>query len=116
MECIQGPIDVTDDQDGGILKYVMKESDSQFKRCCEPTDVIYYMHCTRFDNGQLVDFDERRKVKDKFDMADKKGHDFIRKTFLTMRRGEVVWIKIGPKYHNNVYHTFCKKEHLLAEQ
>jgi hypothetical protein len=115
-ECVLPPIDITTDQDGGLIKYVVIESDSKFQRCCEKTDVVYYTHCTRFDNGQLVDFDERRKAKEKFEMSDTRGHEHIRAAFLTMRRGDVAWIKIGPKYHGNIYHTYCKKEHLLADQ
>lgn len=49
-------------------------------------------------------------------MADKKGHEFYKQTFLTMRKGEIVWIKLDQKNHGNIFHTFCKKEHLLAEQ
>jgi len=30
----------------------------------EPGDTVYYKHSTRFDNGQLVNFDERRRVVD----------------------------------------------------
>ena len=92
----------------------MEESSSKSKRFVEPFDVVNYTHCTRFDNGQLVDFDERRKVANKFEMTDNRGHEFIRSAFLTMKRGEVVWLKIGPKHHGNIYHTHCKREHLLA--
>jgi hypothetical protein len=29
-----------------------------------------------------------------------------------MRSGDTVWLKIGPKYHKDIYHKFCKKTHL----
>lgn len=96
------------------MKYTVQRSEKNYKRCVEPTDTVNYMHCTRFDNGQLVDFDERRRVANKFEMADRKGHDYIRTAFLTMCKGDVVWLKIGEKHHKNIYHTYCKKEHLMT--
>jgi hypothetical protein len=69
-ECVEGPIDITADQDGGLMKFVMKHPTSIFKRNCESEDSVYYTHETRFDNGQLVDFDEKRKAKEKFEMSD----------------------------------------------
>ena len=27
----------------------------------------------------------------------------------------MVWIKIGPKYHGNIYHNFCKRTHLSPD-
>ena len=113
-ECVGEPLDISKDQDGGLIKYTVQESTLKYKRCIEPTDIVNYTHCTRFDNGQLVDFDERRRVTNKFEMTDKKGHEFLRTAFLTMRKGEVAWLKIGPEHHGNIYHTHCKKEHLLA--
>ena len=68
-ECIEAVVDITKEQDGGIIKYLMKPSSSKFKRTCEAHDIVYYTHETRFDNGQLVDFEEKRKVKEKFEMA-----------------------------------------------
>lgn len=68
-ECIEEPVDITQEQDGGIIKYLMKPSTSKFMRTCEEADIVYYTHETRFDNGQLVDFEEKRKVKEKFEMA-----------------------------------------------
>ena len=50
-ECIGEPVDITQDQDGGIIKYVMKPTTSQFDRKCEDADIVYYTHETRFDNG-----------------------------------------------------------------
>ena len=114
-ECVEGPIDITADKDGGLLKYVMKQSTSIFPRNCESADSVYYTHETRFDNGQLVDFDEKRKAKEKFEMSDPRQHEHIRLAFQTMRKGEIVWLKIGPKYHGNIYHNYCKKDHLKPD-
>lgn len=54
-------------------------------------------------------------MKEKFDMFDQRGHEHIKRTFKTMRRGEIVWIKFGEKYHDNLYHKFCKKGHLAPD-
>ena len=67
-------------------------------------DIIYYKHETRFDNGQLVDLDERRKVADKFPLNDLGYHDFLRATFLTMRKGEIAYIELSPYAHRDMYH------------
>jgi len=32
-----------------------------------------------------------------------------------MRKGEMAWLRISPKYHGNIYHKFCKKNHLSPE-
>ena len=32
-----------------------------------------------------------------------------------MKKGEVVWLKIGPKHHKNVYHNSCKKDHIAED-
>lgn len=73
------------------------------------------MHETRFDNGQLCDFDEKRKAKEKFEMANQQQHEHMRKAFLTMKKGEIAWFQIGPKYHGNIYHNYCKKDHLAPD-
>lgn len=41
-------------------------------------DIVYYKHETRFDSGSLVDLAEKRKVVEKFDMANPQYHEFIR--------------------------------------
>lgn len=110
-ECID-KVDLSEDQDGGLIKYKIKEPTALFERRVEEADHVYYTHETRFDNGQLVDFDEKRKAKEKFEMADERSYEYIRAAFLTMRKGEIVWLKIGPKHHKNIYHTFCSKDHL----
>ena len=51
-DCIGGePIDITADQDGGLLKFNMKPSTSKFPRLVEEADIVHYFHETRFDNG-----------------------------------------------------------------
>jgi len=45
--------------DGSITKLVIQEGKGAF---VDMDDVVYYLHETRFDNGQLVDLQEMRKV------------------------------------------------------
>ena len=71
----------------------------------EPGDTIYYKHQTRFDNGLLVDFDERRKVVDKVVIDDPKFHAYLNTSFKVMRRGQTAWLKIGESLHHGGYHT-----------
>ena len=68
LESIE-PIDISSEKDGQLLKYITKEGTSKFNRLIEEADIVHYMHETRFDNGQLCDFDEKRKAKEKFEMA-----------------------------------------------
>ena len=53
------------------MKYIIKESSSKFPRTIESNDNVLYMRETRFDNGQLCDFAEKRKQIQKFEMGDK---------------------------------------------
>jgi len=32
-----------------------------------------------------------------------------------MKKGEVAWIKIGPKYHGQIYHNYCKRDHVAKD-
>ena len=82
----------------------MVESKSKFKRVAEECDVINFTHETRYDNGQLVELDERRKAKEKFIMNSAHQHEHFRQAFLTMCKGEVAWLKMSPKVHKNMYH------------
>jgi hypothetical protein len=66
VEC---PIDVSVDKDGQILKHIMRKTSSKYDRCIETNDIVHYMHETRYSNGQLVDFEEKRKAKEKFEMS-----------------------------------------------
>ena len=53
----------------------------------EPGDTVYYKHQTRFDNGQLCNFDERRKVVDMVVIDNLKYQRFLNECFKAMRRG-----------------------------
>jgi len=79
-------------EDGSIVKLTVQEGSGNFS---ELTDTVYYKHETRFDNGQLVDLSETRKVADKFIMNDPAYHDYLRTAFLRMRKGEIAFIKVG---------------------
>jgi len=52
----------------------------------------------------LVDLGETRKVQDKFLMADSRYHEFLRLTFLTMKKGEEGWVKLAESEHRGMYH------------
>ena len=45
-------------------------------------------------------------------MGNPQFHEHMRMAFRTMRKGEIAWIKIGPKYHNNIYHFHSNKDHV----
>jgi hypothetical protein len=65
--------------DGSVVKFVLEKGVGA-PACIE--DTVYYKHETRYDNGQLVDLDERRKTFEKFPMNDPAYHDFYRRAFL----------------------------------
>jgi len=88
-------------EDGSIVKIVVEEGAGNV---IDDTDTVYYKHETRFDNGQLVDLNETRKVGDKFVMNDNRYHDFLRSAFLTMKKGELAFLKIGESQHRGIYH------------
>jgi hypothetical protein len=67
-------------------------------------DHVYYRHETRHENGQLVDFSEKRRAVEKFDMGDPLYHDFYKIVLKTMRKGEVAWVKFTKAYHRGIYH------------
>ena len=48
-------------------------------------------------------------------MSSLQQHEFLRKAFFTMKKGEVVWLKIGPKHHKDVYHNSCTKDHISKD-
>ena len=79
-------------EDGSIQILVEVEGIGNF---VDGADTVYYTHATRFDNGQLVDLNETRKVADKFIMNDPRYLDFLRSAFLKMRKGQQGWIKVG---------------------
>jgi len=75
-------------------------------------DTVFYMHETRFDTGQLVDFGEKRRMKDKFEMGNALYFEYYKQALATMRKGEVAWLVYGPKFHQWSYHRtshFSKK-------
>jgi hypothetical protein len=88
-------------EDGSIEIIVVEEGSGN---PVEETDTVYYRHETRFDNGQLVDLNETRKVADKLVMNDSIYHDFLRSAFILMRKGQVSFIKVGPSQHHGMYH------------
>ena len=57
-------------EDGSVLILTEVEGKGSF---AEDTDTIQYKHETRFDNGQLVDLNEKRKVADNFIMDDERS-------------------------------------------
>lgn len=63
-----------------------------------------------------MDFNQKRKARLKFDMADQRYHEHQRKAFLTMRKGDQAWIKYSPDYHKNIYHSFCKKDQIHKDK
>jgi FKBP-type peptidyl-prolyl cis-trans isomerase len=54
-------------EDGSVEIIVVEEGNGNI---IEETDTVYYRHEHRFDNGQLVDLNETRKVADKLVMND----------------------------------------------
>jgi hypothetical protein len=60
--------------------------------CIDEKDTVYYRHETRYDSGQLVDFSEKRKAIDKFDMGDIRYHDYYKVALKTMKKGEISWV------------------------
>jgi hypothetical protein len=45
-------------------------------------------------------------------MGNPQFHEHMRIAFRTMRKGEIAWIKISPKYHCNIYHIHSNKDHV----
>ena len=87
--------------DGSIVILTLTEGTGNV---VDREDTVYYRHETRFDNGQLVDLSETRKVGDKFIMSDHRYHDFLRHSFFHMKKGEIAFVKIGPAQHHGMYH------------
>ena len=88
-------------EDGSIQILIEEEGIGNF---VDEADTVYYKHETRFDNGQLVDLNETRKVADKFIMNDPRYLDFLRSAFLRMRKGQIGFIKVGEVQHRGIYH------------
>ncbi len=88
-------------EDGSVEIIVVEEGTGNL---IEETDTVYYRHEHRFDNGQLVDLNETRKVADKLLMNDEAVHTFLRNSFIRMRRGQVSFIKLGRSVHKDMFH------------
>lgn len=69
---------------GSVLIHTEVEGTGSF---AEDSDTVQYKHETRFDNGQLVDLNEKRKVADNFMMDDERSFPYIRACFKLMQRG-----------------------------
>jgi hypothetical protein len=88
-------------EDGSVQIIVVEEGTGNL---IEDTDTVYYRHEHRFDNGQLVDLNETRKVADKLMMNDDNMHTFLRNSFIRMRRGQVSFIKLAQSQHKGIFH------------
>lgn len=105
-DCIGGPIDIRKEgEPGTFLKYVVRASTSKFGRKIESGDFVYYKCETRFSNGQLVDFAEKRKAPQKFEMGNAAYIAHKKKAFETMGVGEIAWFALSYDYTNKLYHN-----------
>lgn len=82
----------------------------------DPEDTVFYKHETRFDNGQLVDLQETRKIPEKFPMNDDQFHDFLRFAFLQLKRGSVSFIKLTEQAHKMIYHKSSLSQQRTQEE
>eukprot|EP00347_Sterkiella_histriomuscorum_P003944 403362337 len=89
-------------EDGGIVKYIVQEGKGSYIGL---NDDVFYKHETRFDNGQLVDFAEKRNAIEKFQMGDIRFHEYYKIVMRTMKKGEIAWIKFSKIYHKGIYHA-----------
>ena len=99
--------------DGTIIKLVVEEGKGA---SVDKEDIVYYMHETRFDNGQLVDLQEMRRVPQKFQMNDQSFHEFYRHSIFTMRKGEVSFLKLSPAAHHNMFRSCGQSFHRTPEE
>ena len=66
----------------------------------------------------MVDISEKRRVADRFIIADKQRLDFLKNSFLKMRKGQVAWLKVGEVHHQRIYHKIfdeMPKPEILTE-
>lgn len=107
----EGPADSTlQDEplpEGETIKFVLAKG---FGTLIKNTDDVYYKHETRHDNGQLVDFSERRKVDEKFEMKNPCYHEHYKMVMRSMQRGETVYIRYPKACHKMAYH---KSQHFI---
>lgn len=72
-------------------------------------DIAYYLHETRFDTGRLVDINERRKAKELLKMEAPEYHQFIKKVFRTMKKGEIAWAVFSKEQSQGMFHRQLDK-------
>ena len=87
-------------EDGGIIKFMMEEGKGDL---IEEKDTVFYRHETRYNNGYLVDFAEKRKIIDKFEMGDLRYQEYYKIAFRTMRKGDACWVRFSKEYHKGIY-------------
>ena len=93
--------------DGSVLILTEVEGKGSF---AEDADTVQYKHETRFDNGQLVDLNEKRKVAENFQMDDETSFSLVRSfivlrdAFRQMRREQVAFLRIEQSRHEGIYH------------
>jgi len=92
---------VKDADPDAIIKFVLQNGSGTI---IQNTDDVYYRHETRHDNGQLVDFSERRKVDEKFEMKNICFHEHHKIVMRTMQRGEIAYIRFPKLYHKGAFH------------
>jgi|LauGreDrversion4_2_1035121.scaffolds.fasta_scaffold569178_1 hypothetical protein len=85
-----------------IVKFVLADGKGTL---VQNTDDVYYRHETRHDNGQLVDYAERRKVDEKFEMKNPCFHEHYKIVLRSMQRGEAAYIRFSRLYHKGTYHN-----------
>ena len=102
--------------DGGAMtKIVIEPATFPTHRIVQDSDFVYYIHETRYDNGQLVNLMERRRQVDKFEMSDRGKLEHLRSAFKTMRKGEIAWFKFTPELHQEIYHKHFSKDHVADD-
>lgn len=85
--------------DGAMTKILIEPAAFPTHRIVQDTDFVYYIHETRYDNGQLVNLMEKRRQVEKFEMADRGKQEHLRSALRTMRKGEIAWFKFTPELH-----------------
>ena len=96
-----------------ILKFVLIEGSGTL---AQNTDEVYFRHETRHDNGQLVDFCEKRKVDEKFDMKGAFFQEHYKMVLRTMRKGEHAYVRFSPIYHKMQYHKAIHYQNKTQEE
>jgi hypothetical protein len=50
-----------------------------------------------------VDFSEKRKASEKFEMNDPMYHDYYKIVMKTMKKGDICWVRFSQQYHGGTY-------------